>query len=65
MMEIIQFYRSFGSGWTLRCVAVAWLFLLSGAVNVLSQPQEQATLHLSLDSQSRAKCEEAKSTRIK
>jgi CHAT domain-containing protein/Tfp pilus assembly protein PilF len=33
MMEIIQFYRSFRSGWALRCAAVACVLLLSAAVN--------------------------------
>ncbi len=40
MMEIIQFYRSSGSGWAVRCVAVAWLLLLSGAVNAAKSQQE-------------------------
>ncbi|HSE37585.1 MAG TPA: tetratricopeptide repeat protein [Blastocatellia bacterium] len=43
MMEIIQFHRSCGSGWALRCAAVASLLLLGGVVNaqqeiVVNQP---------------------------
>jgi len=38
---MIQFYKSSGSGWTLRCVVVAWLLLLSGAV--AAGPQEQSS----------------------
>ena len=40
-METIQFYKSCGSGWTLRCAAVAWLLLLSVTV----RPQEQASAY--------------------
>ena len=39
MTEIIEFYRSCGSGWTLRCAALACFVLLSGAFSV--RPQEQ------------------------
>ena len=42
-MEIIQFYRSSGSGWTLRCVGIAWLLVLSGAVNAAKSQQEQVS----------------------
>ena len=44
MMEIIQFYRSLGSGWTLRCAAVAWL-LLSVVVRSASPAQEEASAY--------------------
>ena len=43
MMEIIQFYRSSGSGWALRCAAVASVMLLSGAVNA-ARPQQEITV---------------------
>jgi hypothetical protein len=39
MLETIQFYRSFGRDSTMRYLAVAWLFLLSGASPVWSQEQ--------------------------
>src|SRR5262245_56446015 len=42
MTEIFQFYKSSGSGWGLRWVAVAWLLLLSGAVNIGESQQENA-----------------------
>ena len=42
MTEIIQFHRSSGSGWTLRCAAMASVLLLSGAVNAAKLQQEQA-----------------------
>jgi CHAT domain-containing protein len=55
MMEIVQFYRSLGSGWAVRCVAVAWLLLLSAAVNAANshstsevsrlRPQGQASAY--------------------
>ena len=45
MLEIIQFYRSFGSGWVMRCVAVAWLLVLSGAVNTADSHEEQANAY--------------------
>ena len=52
MTEIIQSFRSSGSRSTLRCAAVAWFLLLSGAVNPAeSHPegglplQEQASAH--------------------
>ena len=55
MMEIIQFYRSFGSSWAVRCVAVAWLLLLSATVNAANshsksevsrvRPREQASAY--------------------
>ena len=38
-MTEIQFYKSFGSRWALRCAVVAWLVLLSAVVNA----QEQAS----------------------
>lgn len=53
-MEIIQFFRSFSSGSALQCVAMAWLLLLSAAVNAAKsqqeppttvQPQEQASAY--------------------
>lgn len=40
MVEIIQFYRSFGSGWALRFAAVASVLLLSGAMNAATSSQE-------------------------
>jgi hypothetical protein len=40
MTEIIENYRSCGLGWTLRCVTVAALLLLSGAESSV-RPQEQ------------------------
>ena len=43
MTEIIQFYRSSGSGSVLRCVAVTWLLLLNGAVNAAKSQQETYT----------------------
>ena len=39
MLEIIQFYRAFGRDSTMRYLAVAWLFLLSGASSTWSQEQ--------------------------
>ncbi|HEX2271896.1 MAG TPA: hypothetical protein VHH35_20300, partial [Pyrinomonadaceae bacterium] len=41
MTEIIQFYRSSGSRWALRCAAVASVLLLSG-VNAATSHQENA-----------------------
>ena len=40
MMEIIQFHRSCGSGWALRCAAVISFLLLSGMVNAAKAQQE-------------------------
>src|SRR5829696_6419188 len=40
MTEIIQFYRSCGWGWTLRCATVACVLLLSAAA---ARTQEQGT----------------------
>ena len=40
MAEIIQFYKSSGSGWALRCAAVASVLLLSGAMNAATSNQE-------------------------
>jgi len=42
MTEIIQFYKSSGLGCSLRCAAVAWLLLLSGAVSAAQQEQASA-----------------------
>ena len=42
MTEIIHFYRSSGSGWALRCAAVASVLLLSGAMNAATSQQESA-----------------------
>src|SRR5262249_20309805 len=42
-MEIIQFYKSFGSGSALRCTAVFCLLLLSVTRTTAKSPQEQAT----------------------
>src|SRR6185369_13387331 len=38
MMEIIQFYRSSGSGLALRCAVMASLLLMSGVVNGQQAP---------------------------
>lgn len=50
MTELIQFYRSSGSGWTARCAAVVWLVLLSGVMNAAESyteiglaPRQQAS----------------------
>jgi tetratricopeptide (TPR) repeat protein len=43
MSKTIQSYKSSGLEWTLRCAAVAWLVLLSGALNVAESQQETAT----------------------
>src|SRR6185295_9593724 len=40
MLEIIQFYRSSGSGWTLRCAVITALLLLSGALNAAKAQQQ-------------------------
>ncbi|HXQ69826.1 MAG TPA: tetratricopeptide repeat protein, partial [Pyrinomonadaceae bacterium] len=40
MTEVIHSHKSCGSGWGLRCAAVAWLVLLSGAVNSAESLQE-------------------------
>src|SRR5262245_61921219 len=42
MTEIMQLYRSWGWGWTLRSAALAGLVLLSATVNAAAS-QEQAT----------------------
>jgi CHAT domain-containing protein/Tfp pilus assembly protein PilF len=44
MTEINQSFRSSDSGRVLRCVAVAWLLLLSGAVNAAKSQQENTHL---------------------
>jgi len=45
-MEIIQSFRSSGSSRALRCAAVTWLLLLSGAVNAANTPaQDQANAY--------------------
>ena len=38
-MEISQFYRSFDPGWTVRCVAMASLLMLSGDLNAARSQQ--------------------------
>jgi CHAT domain-containing protein/tetratricopeptide (TPR) repeat protein len=53
MMEIIQFYRSFGLSWAVRCVGVAGILLLSATMNAAHsksevsrlRPQEQASAY--------------------
>lgn len=40
MTEKIHFYRSSSSRWALRCAAMAWVLLLSGAVNAGKSHQE-------------------------
>lgn len=42
MTEVIQSYKSSGSGWTLRYAAVAWFLMLSGASS--AEAQEPVTL---------------------
>ena len=39
MTEVIQSYKSCGSGWALRCAVVASLLLLSAESSVLAQEQ--------------------------
>ena len=45
MMEIIQFYESSEPRWTLRCLALASLLLLSGSANAAKSQQEQTSAY--------------------
>lgn len=45
MTEVIQSYKSCGSGWALRCAVVASLLLLSAESSVLAQEQANANAY--------------------